>query len=903
MILVGRDRELAQIADALSPEISESLLCAVLGDPGIGKSSVLTAVTKRAAEQGVRVLRARGSTAETDLPFAGLHQLLFPVLDRAESLPNRRRSALLGALGLGEEDVPPDGLVLGMAVLTLLSRLADDGPVLLAVDDLQWIDLASRSLLAFLARRLEGEPIGLIVTARGDRLPAELDGVLPVIRLEPLPEQGARLLLDSGPNPPTGAVRELILAEAEGNPLALVELAKAMQGRELAQYAAVPVTELLERTFAAQVPQLPASAQAALLVAAAADTTDLATVQSALPDDSDHEVWLPAEQAGLIRIGPGLIEFRHPLVRSAIYGRASFSERRRAHLALAAGLDWDPDRRAWHLSTATAAPDETIAATVEAAADRAVRRGATAEALAGFVRAGQLSPGPREHGRRLGTAAVLAFVAGAISRAEELAQRASELTDDPATRVWTGTLAGIAGSFTLRLDSAFRRVMANTPDPSEDGGMRLFTVAAHIAFTSGKAEYREQVIRAARVDRTGPLTGFHLSVLAMTDPFGSGSVVREALPGIVAALDDDLAVQHMVGTLAARVDEPTTAIDLLEPIGGPERPDAALVQGGLVTADLGWAYLDAGRWTHALACVDRLASGEHTTLSSLGALVLDATLAALRGDIHRAWLRADLALSIAGPAQITALLVRTHWVTGMVAVADGDPETAYRHFRRCFDAHGEPLHYVTSCYQIGDLAAAAARTGRASQTRDLLSRVRELAGTEASARLQQIMNRAEALLAPPGETEERFIAALADPAGERWPFERAQIQLDHGEWLRRARRASEARAPLSRALKVFEELGAVPWAERTRAELRATGIAPKAASPDRLAGLPPRTQQIVQLAAQGLTNKEIGDRLFLSHRTVGSHLYQAFPKLGISTRAQLRDLLTKPQDGATNQPH
>ncbi|MEO3859868.1 AAA family ATPase [Acrocarpospora sp. B8E8] len=897
MILVGRDQELAQVVDALSSEVSDTLLCAVLGDPGIGKSSVLAAVTDRATGQGVRVLRARGSTAETGLPFAGLHQLLIPVLDRADSLPERRRAALLGALGLGEDDAPPDRLVLGMAVLTLLSQLADQGPVLLAVDDLQWIDLASRSLLAFLARRLEGELIGLLVAARGDRLPEEFDGVLPVVRLEPLPAREARLLLDSRPHPPAGAVRELILTEAEGNPLALVELARALHGREPLSYAnTVPVTELLERTFAAQVPHLPAATRDALLVAAAADTTDLAAVHSALPGDSDPEVWLPAEQAGLIRIGPGLIEFRHPLVRSAIYGRAPYSRRRRAHLALADALAWDLDRRAWHLSAATAAPDESVAAVVEAAADRALRRGANTEAITAFERAGQLSPDPREHGRRLGTAAVLAFVAGAITRAEELAQRASELTDDPAARNWTAQLAGVAGAFTLRLDRAFLQVMADTPDPSEDGGMRLLTVAAHIAFSSGRAEHREQVIRAARVDLMGPLTGFHLSVLAMTDPFRGAPAIRAALPGVVAALDGDLAVQHMVGTLASRVDETAMAIGLLEPIGGPERPDATLVQGGLITADLGWAYLDAGQWSQALACAERLASTEHTTLSGIGMLVLDATLAALRGDTERARLRAGLALSVVGPAQIGTLIVRTHAANGMAAVADGDPQAAYEHFRRSFDADGEPSHYLTSGYQIGDLAAAAVRTGRAAHAGDLLSRVGGLAGTGASARLRQIMDRAEALLAAPGETEERFRAALADPAGERWPFERAQLRLDYGEWLRRARRTSEARVPLSRALKTFEELGAAPWAERARAELRATGVAPKAATPDRLAGLPPRTQQILQLAAQGLTNKEIGDRLFLSHRTVGSHLYQAFPKLGVTSRAQLRDLLARTVD-------
>ncbi|GLZ39572.1 AAA family ATPase [Actinokineospora sp. NBRC 105648] len=890
---IGRSAESARVRALLPPVSGGAQVLVVVGGAGIGKTSLLEAAVAEAGERGVRVLRVRGSAAETELAFAGLHQLLRPVLDAVDDLPERQREVLRAAFGYDGSAEPGDGMALSLAVLTLLSTLADAGPLLLVVDDAQWVDRATVDVLAFLARRLEGEPISLLVLARGDCPPAGFDLDVPVLTVPPLAPEAAEAVLDAQPVPPKGLLRKRILTLAEGNPLALAELAKAaaIDGRAGWEHEELPVTERIERTFAADLPALPADTRRALLVAAAADTTDLAIVLGVLPG-AGLDVWLPAERAGLLRLGHGELEFRHPLVRSAVYYAATPDERRAAHLALA--RVHDPDRRAWHLSAATVTPDETVAAALEETANRARGRGATVESMAAFERAAYLSPDPVDHGNRLAKSAVTAIVAGDLARAAELAARARSRTADPAASAWLSVLAGTVASVTLRLRHAITLVLPVTESlpPDQEVTLHTLTIAANIAHYTGDPDHLAAVRRVyerCHVDSPAAVP-FQSWIAAVVDPFGNAAHGRAGLAGI-DGLPRDPVLLNLLGALAMLLDETETAVRLLVELADPVRPDAEVVQLGMAAADLGWAWFAAGRWADARRAVEGLARRVGTagpTLATVRARALMKTLSALSGS--GAGEVAEL-LAITEPADALAVTVRAHYAAGMAAVADGDHELAYTTLRALFDADGHPVHYHFSYYAIADLAAAAARTDQVSEVTGILKLARERLSGAASTRLDLILHRAGAQLAD--DPEPHFAAALADPEGERWPFERALAQLDSGEWLRRNRRIAEARIALAAALPVFERLGARPWADRARTELRASGVAVAPGGADLLDVLTPQQRQIVRLAADGLTNREIGERMFLSHRTVSFHLYQAFPKLGVTARAQLGQILAQ----------
>ena len=895
-MLIGRRAERALIAAALTPGATTASML-LLGEPGVGKTMLLDLSAEEAVRDGVRVLRVRGNAAETELAFAGLHQLLLPVLDRADGLPPRQRNALLGAFGLGEDPAPPDPMMMGLAVLTLTSQVASDRRLLLAVDDAQWIDRGSCQVLGFLSRRLAGEPIGLLVASRSTHRPDWLDRSVPELVVPPLSPAEAEELLSAQPDPPTGTARRNLLTAAAGNPLAVVELSRsAARDGGLPATGHIPVTDLLERTFAAQVDELPPATRQALLVAAAAEGADLAHVLAALPPGTDTDVWQPAENAGLIRLDADRVAFRHPLIRSAIYGGAPFAERRRTHLALAAVLDTDPDRRAWQLSAATVAPDASVSAALEGTAMRAFARGAMAEAVAGLERAAQLNPVPAEQTRLLTTAAYAAVLVGDITQAEVLAAKAAELNEDPATAVWISALRGLVEMLMMRLERAFALAVPDATLATEPIATGRSTIATGIVYHSGLPAQRERIMEllAGREPETVPPHPFHLWDAGVTDPFGSGNAVRDQLPAVTSAPGRAPTETHTLGVLCMILDETETAVSLLGEVANPQWEDADAFHDGMTAADLAWANFDSGRWADARLGVERLAArflkGEHTLGTARGITVL-ATLCAVTGEPGTAARHTTAALAVTEPAGALGTVVRARRAAGLAAVALGDHALAVRHFQGLFDDSGAPLHFHLSCYAVADYAAAAVLTGRAEEAAAALRRVTAEVGDGASPRLRQILSRAAALLADPEEAGAHFQEALADPTGQRWPFERAQLWLEYGEWLRRRRRVAEARDALAKARDVFEGLGAVHWSERAQAELRAAGVAVDSAPRDALGALTPQRRRIVRLAAQGLTNREIGERLFLSPRTVGTHLYQAFPVLGVTARSQLRDVV------------
>ncbi|MFE2665419.1 helix-turn-helix transcriptional regulator [Streptomyces mirabilis] len=915
--IVGRDHELAllsRLVDALTTGRTGALL--MTGGPGAGKSALLDAAARMARRSGVRVLRCRGSEGESGLAFAGLHQLLRPFLDLDEGLPTRQRAALLGVFGLDDGTrTVSDPLLTSLGALTLLSDAAEHGPLLLVIDDTHWLDLGTLDVLAFMARRLEGEPVALLLAARDTAVPAQLDRQIDRLTIEPLDPAAAGRLLDRQPRPPAGRARSRVLEQAAGVPLALVELARAVARDPAAAHEdALPLTDRLEAIFAADLPELPPVTRALLLFAAAAESAELPVILSAVGDRATPDDWLPAERAGLVRIDADRVRFRHPLIRSAVYRAATYTERRTAHRALADVLVGDPDRRAWHHAAAASGVDEEAARELDDSAARAQRRGGYAAAATALERAARLSPDPTVRAGRLVRAATMAMYAGHPRWVGELSAQVATLTDEPALLAEASLLAGWALAVTTRFAGSLGFLLPVAEAAvDEDPVLTLDALATATtpAYNSGAPEHRENILRIVeRVPPQDDETG-RLWALAGCDPVRNRAQALELLaatwtaplPKPGSGVDIPLSRLVVSGGAAWVLDETAEAIRLFGAAMDHLRRSPTSGANATVAQALALALYESGSWTKARAALDEaygLAAEGGLENVVVGAPVLRATLLALRGDTEEARAAVQRAVHGIDLPNCRSLQARTHYALGAAALAEGDHAAAYDRFRAVYTRQPEPapLHFHASDYYLADLVAAAVRTGRAEDARLVLDTARRrLAEGETSARLTAIVHRAEALLAEPDDAERHFTAALADPAGDQWPFERAQVRLDYAEWLRRRRRAVEARPLLAAALEVFERLGTRPWTDRTRAELRAAGVTPASApadSADSLAELTPQQLQIARLAAAGLTNREIGERIFLSPRTVGFHLYRIFPKLGITSRAQLRDALPEP---------
>jgi DNA-binding CsgD family transcriptional regulator len=910
--LVDRQRE-RQALDSLLGDLrsGRGRALVVRGEAGVGKSALLEYAAGAAAD--MRVARAAGVESEMELAFAGLHQLCAPLLGRLENLPDPQRDALETVFGL-RAGAAPDRFLVGLGVLTLLSEVAEDRPLLCVVDDAQWLDQASAQALAFAARRLLAEPVGLIFAARE---PGEQFGGLAELEVRGLTERDARALLGSVVRFRLDEqVRDRIVAETNGNPLALLELPRGLSpaqagGLELVGVQTIPAR--IEEGFRRRLEALPGDTRTLMLVAAAEPTGDSMVVWRAAGRLGIADSAAAAQADGLLQIGTR-VRFRHPLVRSAVYRSAALPDLRAAHLALAevTDRDLDPDRRAWHLAAAAAGPDEQVAAELERSAGRAQARGGVAAAAAFLRRAVALTaePGPRA-GRAL-AAAHANLQAGAFGAALELVDTAEAGPLDDLQRAWVGLLrgqvavaAGAIGEAPALLLRAARQL-----EPL-DGALARQTyldawTAAMFAGEFAQAGNLHDVSRAARsapapLDPPAPhdLLLEALAVLVTDGRAAAAPMLRRAVR-IFAG--DEIAVEEglrwgWVTAIAACVlwDVENWQSIVLRQLQSA-REAGLLVHLLRYVNQLGIKTICCGDFAAAaslIAEVDAIAEATGTRFVPYMAVLL----AGFRGSEAEATRLIEVMTKDARAAGQGVGIKWCRWVSAILYNGLGRYEKALEEARQASEQ--APELYVAA-WALPELIEAASRTGQTQVAADALDRLAEATSISQTDWGPGIHARSRALLSDGEDADASYREAIERLGRTPLRPELARAHLLYGEWLRRDRRRADARAQLHTAHDMFAAIGMEAFAERARRELRATGeTARKRTAVAMNEELTAQEAQIARLARDGLSNPEIGARLFISTRTVQYHLGKVFAKLEISSRLQLQRALP---DGASAVP-
>ncbi|MER6082285.1 LuxR family transcriptional regulator [Streptomyces sp. NPDC001833] len=909
--MVGRDSEREVLSAFVAAPEGRALV--LRGDAGVGKSALLDHVVELATAGNHRVIRAAGVEAEAELPFAGLHQFLYPLLTSIDRLDDTQRAVFDVVFGRGE-GTPPSVMTLGIAVLDLLSLAASEQPLLLVLDDGQWLDTSSTEVCGFVGRRLTGSSVKLVVGLRSE-VPSGFDtAALPELAVTTLSERVSELLLDTRHPRLDARIRRLVLDEARGNPLALLELPPYVRGsrsggspEELFGYTGIPLPQRLQQVYGARIKSLGESVRAELLRGAldgagsgtAADRTRSTRYRMR---DADE-----AAACGLLDIDPlsGDFVFRHPLVRSTVVQAATPNERRAAHAALAQVHRDDVERRATHLAASTVDPDEQVAAALEAAADSATRRGGTVAATAWLTRAAELSETHEERSRRLGSAAHLAAQAGQLDQARQLVRSDSGAGDgdSPASVVASGYVASLEDG---DLWSSRRQVFAAIESMRDDAERepdevltRLVDLLLGINLYTGDEDGWERThqLLDSLGDLVLPYSRVYEDAWGDVVRRGAGVQVRveQAFDGLPDLEPWDVA---RLGVAAYRVDTLSQYRPHLQRTVDREVETGALINAMSMLHMIMMDQIAVGEWEEAertgQRCLKLTTTHRHTlfvlhTQAQLG------LLAALRGQVDRARELQALVDAWARPRGIGMLTQIADAIGTTAALAEGDYEAAYLH------AIGitPPGDFTPYAHQaprtLLDLVEAALHTGRTEQARRHALAAQEAGLPRISPRLALLTYGALAMTTTdPAEAETLYHQAETHPAAHHFPFELARIQLAHGIRQRHTHGRKAARHHLTLAAQTFQRLGAATWAERAHAELRVSGLTTRVTSP--LTELTWQERRIADLAAGGLTNKEIGERMHLSPRTVSSHLYRVFPKLGITSRAALRDALGKIPD-------
>ncbi|MFQ6397034.1 AAA family ATPase [Nocardia sp. KC 131] len=891
-MLYGRAAEIQQIGSLLErARRSRSGALAVIAEAGEGKSALLRHAEELVGDRW-RVLRCTGIESESELPFAGLHLLLNPTLDRLDAVPAPQRDALRGALGLCPAE-QADRFLVGVATLSLLAELSAEGPVLCLIDDAQWLDRPSADALLFAARRLGAEGIVMLFAGRSEFTAPGL----PELRLASLDGTDAEAMLaDFWPNLKL-AVRRRILAEASGNPLALLELPH--MDLDSPQLGPLPLPSRLETGYARYIADQSESARAAMLVVAAEETGDLGLVLRVLTEMGlTADALAEAERSGMVNITGPSVTFRHPLKRAASYHSAPFTQRIAVHAAIASALADDPDRSAWHRAAAATGPDEIVAAALEVAADRARDRTGHASAAAALERAAALTPDPAMRARRLLSAVETAMEAGRTDRALRLAEQAELLHLEPSQRgriggvrgliefehgslrrshklfmeaaehlaqveperaAWTLIEAGRAAWTAGDLDGVYRarNRMAELP-LGEQGALLVSSVDGPLSLHSGsRASGIAQIRQSVAFSRMIPLEmiSIRLAYALQAALIGDMQDARELLSELAALLRE----RGMVGWLPA-VGCTLATTEMI--LGHFREAELNSTQYGRIAADIG----QPNRVVHAEGNL--------------------AIIAAVRGDERRCRELVERNLRDASGDYSAIDATHFEWALALLDLGSGRYELA---FDRLQAQHNSPKRARGQWIELlSDLVEAAVRMRSPERAIEALADIEDWSSAIDSPWAQALTLRCQGLLSGEGELFASAMKLHADV--ERW-YDYARTALHYGEWLRRERRANEARTHLRKALEIFDRLGAAPWADRARTELRAAGEgAVPEPETDLAAVLTPQEFQVVRLASGGATNKEIAAQLFLSPKTVGHHLYRAFPKLGVASRVELARL-------------
>jgi DNA-binding CsgD family transcriptional regulator len=909
-MFVGRERERARIdrlLEAARGGVSGALL--LHGEAGIGKTALMRWAIGRAT--GMRVLRARGIETESDIPFAGLAELVSPLLDRLDAIPEVQARALRGALALGPA-TPHDRFTVPAGLLSLLGVAAEERPVLAAIDDAQWLDEPSLEAFLFAGRRLEAEGIAMLGSVRDGTTAAALEVPwLERLRISPLADDEARELL-SGTHPERLApsVADRLVSTAAGNPLALLEIPRQLSdgqraGREPLEEPLRPGTGV-ERAFRRALDALDDDARRALLVAATAHTGRLDVIEPALREAGVSAAHLaPAENARLIAVTDGEVDFRHPLLRSTAYHATSAAERRSAHAALAATAPEGSPERAWHLAAGAVAPDEAVAAALEVAALDARGRGAHATAARDFGRAAQLTPDDEPRARRLLEAAVDATRSGEPDRAFALLGDAARLASDP---LLAADVQRMTGHVEMRRGSplvAYELLVAEAErvrsrDPRRAAGMFLEASVTHMM--TGDMHALIATAERARALATSADPAVELLATAVIGEahLALGDLEGDALLTVCEPYlleGDPLAIVEIVGMAAHSsvwIEKFDRAQRIFDRLLAAAR-DASAVS-ALIYPLAARSHLDfrLGRWATARAQAAESVelaqdTGQQALLThSLAALAHVEAAMGLEDECRR---HVADGLALVSRFQADALGAYLHGALGLLELGLGRVREAIAALEESQQIGDRLQTQPSVTMTTPDLAEAYARAGRRDDALALLDGFEE-AGRRAGSRwTEAAAGRLRALLGPDAEVRPRFEAALAVHENLPMPFERARTLLCFGERLRRARQRADAREPLKEALETFERLGARGWAERTRTELRATGEQQARRAETAAEQLTPHELQIAVLVSQGMTNREAAAALFLSPKTIEYHLGQIYRKLDVRGRAQLARLM------------
>jgi DNA-binding CsgD family transcriptional regulator len=907
--VLGRETELAQLSELLeSARSGRGGALVIRGDPGVGKTLLLGAAAESATD--FHVLSVAGVQSESDLAFGALSTLLRPVLSGIGGLPRVQADSLGAAVGLSSS-AHVERLACNAGVVSLLAASASERPVLVVADDLQWCDAGSREVILFAARRMQSDPVAFVFTVREGDAGTPLNTGLPELRLEGLPEASALELVARSAGDVTPAVARRLWSQTAGNPLALVEIPRNLSAEQRTGRAALdeplPVGRRLEDSFAARVAALPAPTRQALLVAATSYTGAADTIQEALAIlDLAPTALDAAEEDGLLSITAGSLTWRHPLVRSAIYHVATAPARRAAHTALAevGGQARLPDHRAWHLATAAAAPAEDIAAELEEVALEAARRGAPETALRALDRAARLTPGESERARREVAGADLALAVGRWDEALELLEQARGRSDDPLLRAHGerirahvemlrgnphaahGRLVAIAEAMqdidrSLAASAMTEAVLAQTMT----GPVPAYRATAERAFALARPVGGEVEAMAAVALGCGLLlSGETDAGLALFERYGS--IVEKPEVWLTAP-----ELPGMYACLHASIERFDTAERLFEAMVGSARDQGAVRALPYPLSGRALVDLELGRWPAALAGAEEAVE---LSREMVGGAMLASSLAALaqvEASMGRAeQTRAHAAESLALCKQLNAWAVEPEPVLALasLALSLGDHETAVGVWSQTTVDIREWVLEPGWEHLDDVMIEASVRAGRLSQAEHELDDLQQKASRTGRTWAHAVAARCRGLLAPVAELDEHFENALEWHARAPLPFAQARTELCYGERLRRARRRSDAREQLVRASATFHALGATIWAQRAERELAAAGYSrrtPAEHSP--WAELTAAETRVAQVIVEGATYDEAASALFVSPRTVESHLRQIYRKVGVRSRSEL----------------